>query len=490
MSFLTYEFLLFFLPLTALLIAVVRKRSLQNAALAAMSVFFYACFGMAGLFFLLYSAAITYAFGRVGYHLTQTGRKTQGTRLYTAGILLNLLPLVLFKYAGFAVQNANRLLIRFGMTMPVPNLLLPVGLSFFIFQSSTYLFDLYREKTQPERNPINYLLFVSFFPTISSGPIQRSTALLPQIRERKRVSLTRVQNAALLFVWGALLKLVLADRLKIFTDAVFSSYSQYGSIELFAGASAYSVQIYADFLAYTCMATALASLFGFDLADNFRQPYLATSMADFWHRWHISLTSWLTDYIYIPLGGSRKGQIRRYINIALVFLISGLWHGAAWNFVAWGALHALFQIAGHMTRKARESLCDRLHINRSTQGYRCLQRVCIFLLVTVAWILFRMESLRMAMDYIIRMITLFNPWALTDGTMSAFGLTASDWNICILSTAALIGVSLAREKGLRLYTAFGAIPKALLFTFLLCMVVILGLYGGTYDASAFIYTGF
>ena len=485
MSFLSYEFLLFFLPITALLAALARKRSLKNAVLAAASVFFYACYSAAGLFFLMYSVLVTYASGLMGYRAVQRGGKRT---VYIAGIALNFVPLVLFKYGSFAVENANRLFSRIGMALPLPEFFLPIGLSFFIFQSSTYLFELYRGRIEPERNFIDYLLFVAFFPTITSGPIQRSTALLPQIRERGRICFERVQSAALLFVWGAFVKLVLADRLAILTDTVFNSYTQHGSLILLLGAAGYSVQIYADFMSYSCMAIAVAALFGFELTENFHQPYFATSMADFWHRWHISLTSWLTDYIYIPLGGSRKGKPRRYANILAVFLISGLWHGAAWNFVVWGALHALFQIAGHATLGAREALCGKLHIDRNTQAYRCWQRAVVFLLVTTAWVFFRMESIHSAREYIMRMFTRWDPWALTDGTLLKIGLTQMDWNICILAITVLAGVSLLRERHGEIVC--GAIPSILVFVILMCATVVFGCYGAKYNASAFIYAVF
>lgn len=485
MSFLSYEFLLFFLPATALLAALARRRNLKNAVLAAASVFFYACYSVEGLFFLVYSVAVTYVSGLAGYRTMQRGGKRT---VYIAGIVLNFLPLLLLKYGNFATENMNRLLSRIGMVLPLPEFFLPVGLSFFVFQSSTYLFELYRGRIEPERNLVDYFLFVAFFPTITSGPIQRSTVLLPQIRERSGPCFERVQRAALLFVWGMFIKLVLADRLAIFTQNVFGSYVQYGGFVLLAGAVGYSVQIYADFMSYSCMAIAVAALFGFELTENFRRPYLATNMADFWHRWHISLTSWLTDYIYIPLGGSRKGRMRRYINILAVFLFSGLWHGAAWNFVAWGALHALFQIVGHATLGVRKSLCIKLHIDRNTPAYRCWQRVAVFLLVTIAWVFFGMESIHRAAEYIVRMLTYWDPWALTDGTLMTLGWTSVDWNICIVATAALMGVSLLRERSDEVVR--GAIPHILMFVVLMCATVVFGCYGAKYDASAFIYAGF
>ena len=485
MSFLSYEFLMLFLPATLLAAALARGKRLQNAVLAGASAFFYASYHVAGVFFLLYSATVTYAFGLIGH---RAASRDAGRRVYTAGIVLNLLPLVLFKYGDFAAENANRLLSRFGMALPLPGLLLPVGLSFFIFQSSTYLFELRRGRMRPEKNFLDYFLFVAFFPTIVSGPIQRSTDLLPQIKTRRSLRFEGARDAAVLFVWGAFIKLVLADKLAVFTDAVFREYARYDGLVLAMGAAAYSVQIYADFLSYSCMAIAVASLFGFRLKENFLRPYLATSMADFWHRWHVSLTSWLTDYIYIPLGGSRKGTLRRYANILAVFLISGLWHGAAWHFLVWGAVHALFQIAGHATLGARLALCRKLGVNRDTPAYRCWQRAFVFVLVTLAWVFFKMGSISSAAKYILRMLTGWNLWVLTDGTLGRLGLTLGDWNVCIFAALALLCASLWQERGRQ--KPGGTIFAIILFVALLCASAIFGRYGGAYQASAFIYTGF
>lgn len=230
----------------------------------------------------------------------------------------------------------------------LPQILLPVGLSFYVFQSTNYLLDLAKKKIEPERNFINVALFISFFPTITSGPILRASRFLPQLSEMRSVSFARFQRAVFTFLWGAFIKMMIADRIAVFTNQVYSDLENYSGLILAACAACYSIQIYCDFSGYSYMAIAVADLFGFDIPENFHQPYFATTIADFWRRWHISLTTWFTDYLYIPLGGNRKSRLRRYINIGIVFLISGLWHGAAWNFVVWGGLHAFFQIFGYL----------------------------------------------------------------------------------------------------------------------------------------------
>lgn len=350
--------------------------------------------------------------------------------------------------------------------------------------------DLKSEKMEPEKNFINYALFVSFFPTITSGPIQRGRKLIPQIRERHPVSFSAFQEAVFIFTWGAFIKMVLSDRLGIFVDAVYSG-SYTGWVQV-AAACAYSVQIYTDFAGYSFMAIAVAKLFGFDLDENFHQPYFAKTIADFWHRWHISLTSWFTEYLYFPLGGNRKGKPRQYLNILIVFLVSGLWHGAAWSFVFWGCLHAVFQIAAHVTRKSRLQLAERFHVNMESAAYRVWQSICIFAITTFVWIFFRAGGFMQAVEFIQRVFAEWNPWVLFDGSLFHIGLDPFEWNICWGSLLLLFIISIAREKGYNVQAVMRqpAVVRVLIWWFLFFSCLILGIYGEGYNASAFIYAGF
>ena len=366
MSFVNLQFWALFLPLCFLAYAVMKSAKGQNAVLLLASLIFYASYDFKYLLLLLACTAISYLGGLLG---------VRNRRIYIAAGVLNLAVLLVFKYTGFVLGSIQSLT---GLNFSLPEILLPVGLSFYVFQSCSYLFDLYNGKLEPERDIIAYALFVCFFPTVVSGPIQKGRELLPQIRQKRVVSYENFSFFLLVFLWGAFLKLVIADRLALMTDRLFLEYYDYTGAILMVNSLAYTFQIYTDFAGYSYMAIAVARLFGFELRDNFCQPYLATDIHSFWRRWHISLTSWFTEYLYFPLGGSRKGTARRYVNIFIVFLVSGLWHGAAWSFVLWGALHGFYQVFGHITRPWRSAIYDRLGIDRSKAAFRLGQRFVTF----------------------------------------------------------------------------------------------------------------
>lgn len=480
MSFVNLQFWALFLPLCFLAYALMRSAGGQNAVLLLASLVFYASYDIKYLLLLIGCTAVSYMGGLLG--------KRQ-RRIYIAAAVMNLLVLLVFKYTDFALGSIRSLT---GLNFSLPEILLPVGLSFYVFQSCSYLFDLYNGKLEAEENPINYGLFVCFFPTVVSGPIQKGRELLPQIREKRQLRYEDFSFFILCFLWGAFLKLVIADRLALMTDRLFQEYYDYTGVVLMVNSLAYTFQIYADFAGYSYMAIAVSRLFGFRLKDNFRQPYLATDIQDFWRRWHISLTSWFTEYLYFPLGGSRRGTARRYVNIFIVFLVSGLWHGAAWSFVLWGALHGFYQIAGHITRPWRSALYDRLGIDRSRAAFRLGQRFITFSLVSFAWIFFRSENLAKALVYCRNMLRGLAPWALFDGSLTAFGISSLDWAILLFALGLLGLVSVLREKGFDsgciLKQSMAA--RALLCWAMFIVILVFGAYGGEYSASAFIYAGF
>lgn len=254
-------------------------------------------------------------------------------------VTLSLGTLAFFKYANFFGENIARLLeLRSWEQVDV---VLPVGISFFTFHTMSYLIDLYRGKIGPSRDPIKFFLFVSFFPQLVAGPILRASSFLPQLDRTLRVTWPNFVSGAQLFIGGAIQKSLFADHLSIFVDQVYRSPEIYSAGTLWLAVAAYSMQIFCDFAGYSLMAIGTARILGFELPENFRMPYLARSVADFWHRWHISLSTWLRDYLYIPLGGSRHGPTRTQANMFITMLLGGLWHGASWNFVLWGALHGL-----------------------------------------------------------------------------------------------------------------------------------------------------
>jgi D-alanyl-lipoteichoic acid acyltransferase DltB (MBOAT superfamily) len=300
----------------------------------------------------------------------------------------NLGMLLYFKYAGFLTANFNWLSLEFGWNVqsPVLDIVLPVGISFFVFQSLTYTLDVYLGKLQPDYNLIRYMAFHSFFPQLVAGPIERATHLLPQFASPRQVTLLGVTDGLSLFVVGLFKKVALADFLALYVDRVYGDPSAFGGWELLLGTYAFAWQIYFDFSAYSDMARGLAMTMGFDLMINFDNPYTAVSLKDFWRRWHISLSSWYRDYVYIPLGGNRYGTLRMYRNIIITMVVCGLWHGANWTFIIWGALHAVGRVINDLLEKV--SAWNALP--------KLVKILAVFHFVCLTWIFFRAASVEQA----------------------------------------------------------------------------------------------
>ena len=322
-------------------------------------------------------------------------------RLLRCFAILALLPLLVFKYYNFINESVTEGLssIGLGFSLPGLNWAVPVGISFFTFQAVGYMLDVYHGRIKAERNVVDYLLFVSFFPSIVAGPINKASLVLPQIKNlRPYFDYDKAVAGLKMLLWGMFMKVVVADRVALYVDTVLPSYINYTGVTCFVASVLYSIQIYADFAGYSLMAIGVGKTLGFELTENFKRPYFSISITDFWHRWHISLSTWLKDYVYIPLGGSRCSKLRNYWNIFVTFLVSGIWHGANWTFIVWGCLHGVFQII----EKA-------LGIQKLKSGNRWvrLSRILItFLLVTFAWIFFRMPTLGDAWGVVTR---IFDP---------------------------------------------------------------------------------
>ena len=490
MSFVSFQFWALLLPLCFLFYVLCGKTARgQNIVLLAASVIFYASYDLKYLLVLAMSIAVTYLGGRIG---SEQESEKKRSRVYTWAFILNLIILIVFKYTGFLLGNINLVLSLFGVSIAMPKLLLPVGLAFYTFQSSTYLLDLKSGKAEPEKDLINYSLFVAFFPTVISGPILRAASFLPQIRQRREVSWERFQIFLFTFLWGAFLKLVLSDRLAGFVTYVFNSYYDYGGFIMLVHVSCAMLQLYVDFAGYSYMAIAVTALFGFDIPDNFRQPWFATTVAEMWRRWHISMTSWFTDYLYIPLGGSRKGKARKILNTFIVFTASGLWHGAAWTFAFWGFMGAFYMAVGQLTLPWRTAACEKLHINRESFGFKMLQRFIVFMLMAAIVVPFSIGGLKATAVYFRQMFSVWNPWVLFDGSFYELGMTAADWRICIFGGLILLTVSALREHG---YSCKFILQQNVAFRAALCLVmffalIVFGVYGAQYSANAFVYAGF
>lgn len=326
-----------------------------------------------------------------------------------------------------------------------------------------------------------------------AGPIERSKNLLVQINEKHKFDFNNLKIGFLTMLWGYFLKIVLADKIAVFVDTVYGDYQTYAGSYLVIATMLFAVQIYCDFNGYTMIARGAAKIMGFSLIENFDAPYLSTSVSDFWRRWHISLTSWFKDYLYIPLGGSRKGKLRKYMNKMIVFLVSGLWHGASLSFVVWGGLNGLYQVLEEVFRPVARKIGDFLKLKGDTLSANIVKGIVTFVFVDFAWIFFRANSLRESIDIIKQMVLVKNPWIIMDGSIYNCGLGEKNFLFMLICIGILLVVDLCKRKKIDLISLyekqdwlFQCVFVALFITFIL----IFGHYGPAYDAANFIYFQF
>lgn len=493
MLFHSIDFLLFF-PIVVILYFVIPKKIRMFWLLAA-SYYFYMCWNPVYSLLMLFSTIITYFSGLCISRATTQKQK----KLFVAGsFVLNLAILFFYKYFQFAVDSIMAVLGVFNISLQPPklNVLLPVGISFYTFQALSYTMDVYHEELPVEKNFFRYALFVSFFPQLVAGPIERSKNLLTQLEKPNSFSFENMRSGLLMMLWGFFQKLVIADRAAIFVDYVYNNFQGYVGYPLVIATLLFAIQIYCDFGGYSCIAIGAAQVLGIQLMQNFRQPYFATSIGDFWRRWHISLSTWFRDYLYFPMGGSRCGVVRRNWNLMVTFIVSGAWHGANWTYIIWGTLNGCFQIIERSLKNLPRRLQHLIHVedcHRRSFSRRFLKTVTTFFLINLTWVFFRAETVADAMDILHRIFSVNNLWIFTDGTLFRLGLDAIEFCTLIAAIAVLFVVDLSHEKGLKLRETL--YKQELWFRWLvyfaaLFAVLILGIYGEQYNASAFVYFQF
>lgn len=396
MLFNSIAFLLFFPILCALYFCIPASQlRLRNLLLLVASYYFYMNWDPAYALLLLTSTVITYlaALG-IGYFKEKRKKKI----CLVSSLVLNLAILFLFKYFNFLAMNIETALQASGLAVNMPKfaLLLPVGISFYTFQALGYSIDVYRGTVKIERDFPTYALFVSFFPQLVAGPIERSQNLLPQFKQQHRFDYDAVMSGVKLMVWGYFMKLVLADRCGIYVDTIFNNVDKHNGGSYLVASLLFPFQIYGDFAGYSLIAIGVARVLGFRLMENFHRPYFACTIGEFWHRWHISLSTWFKDYVYIPLGGNRVGKLRNYFNLLITFVVSGIWHGANWTFLCWGTIHGIL-------------LCIEKAFGISKQKYTGVKKsfhwAATFVLVCFAWILFRANNLSDAVSVVTGIFT-------------------------------------------------------------------------------------
>ena len=494
MLFNSFQFLIFFPVVTLVYFIIPRK--VRYIWLLLASYYFYMCWNVKYVVLIAASTLITWICGLL---LGRTAKVWLRKLIVAGGVLSNLLILFFFKYFDFFLDNINGLLKLLRVTA-VDNpfsFLLPVGISFYTFQALGYLIDVCRGDTEPEKNPLRYALFVSFFPQLVAGPVERSGRLLKQLRDVDKMKLwnyDRMASGFAMMVWGLFQKMVIADRLSIFVDTVFANVYACGTVETVLGAVGFSLQIYCDFAGYSSVAVGAARIMGFELMENFNAPYFAASIADFWHRWHISLSTWFRDYVYIPLGGNRRGKGKKYRNLLVTFLASGLWHGANWTYVVWGGLHGLYQIVGDIGKPVREKLNEKGKVKTEAASYRLGQVAVTFCLTALAWVFFRATTLQDALYYLRRMFTGWNPWVLFDQSLYGWGLDVVEFHILAVALVVLFLVDFVKYKKQEDIGNFLQ-KQNLWFTwgvliFLVISILVYGEYGINFDSKQFIYFAF
>lgn len=467
MLFNSFKFLIFF-PLVCLVYFLLRSNRSRTPFLLVASYFFYMNWKPVYAVLILASTAITY-FGAL--LMERGGRK----RLWLSlAIILNLAILFVFKYHNFINGAVATLLSAVGLRWPVPDfrLLLPVGISFYTFQALGYLIDVYRGTLRAERNFLTYALFVSFFPQLVAGPIERARNLLPQFHQEHRFSYTEAREGLCQMLWGFFMKLCVADVLSQYVDAVFNNVGQHNGTSMAIASIFFAFQIYCDFGGYSNIAIGAARVMGFGLMENFHRPYLSLGIKEFWKRWHISLSSWFMDYLYIPLGGNRCSRGRHLFNLMVTFLVSGLWHGANWTFLLWGALHGVYQVVATLWRQ----LFGIRQYNSLFK--RIVARLFCFVLVVFAWIFFRANNVGEAFTIV---SNIFTNWAMPYVDTSVFSIGLAGLALLVAKDVKdeagwSVGAFHSKRRWVRYLSVVGMISFILLF--------------GALDGSQFIYFQF
>ncbi|MDG2433549.1 MBOAT family O-acyltransferase [Flavobacterium sp.] len=410
-----------FLPIVFLLYWFVfnKTKKTQNLLLILASYYFYSCWDWRFLFLLVFSTFLDYY---TGIQIEKSEKEKTRKFWFWLSIGINLGFLGVFKYYNFFASSFAELLNDFGLKSSpfLLDVVLPVGISFYTFHGLSYVIDIYKKRIKAEYNFVDYSLFVSYFPLLVAGPIERATHLLPQVKVKRSFDFELAKQGLFQFIWGLVKKVVIADTCATYANAIFDNYSSMNSWSLILGAVYFAFQIYGDFSGYSDMALGMSKLFGINLLRNFNYPYFSRDIAEFWRRWHISLSSWFKDYLYIPLGGSKGGKSQQVRNTFIIFVVSGFWHGANWTYLAWGFINALYFLP-LLLRNTNRSNIEMVQLNWNFDSVKVVFQIFYtFLLACLAWIFFRANSITDAVQYIKRIFT--------EGNFSSQYLTNERYN--------------------------------------------------------------
>ena len=489
MLFNSLQFLIFF-PIVVFLYYLI-PFSKRWIVLLISSYYFYMCWKPEYIILIVVSTLIDYY---AALHMGKHKEKSKRKKFLLLSLFSNLGLLFAFKYFNFFNNSFGELFDSFNLMYNVPsfNLLLPVGISFYTFQTLSYSIDVYRGKKEPEKHLGIFAVYVSFFPQLVAGPIERSTTLLPQFRKKISPNYNNITNGLKLMLWGFFKKIVIADRLAVAVNNVYNNVHEHTPLAFVIATFFFAIQIYCDFSGYSDIAIGSAQVMGYNLMDNFKRPYFSKNIAEFWSRWHISLSTWFKDYLYIPLGGNRASKLRVYFNLYITFLISGIWHGANWTFIIWGSLHGFYLIFGKMTYKFRKNLSNKLFKNKFYALRKYSNIAITFIFVCFAWIFFRANNLSdsfFIIKNIILNISSFFNINVYRNTFFSLGLEAYELGIVIISILLLEAFHLLqRHQSIRYMLKNRPILIRWILYFSLILIVLL--WGYSSEQTEFIYFQF
>ena len=481
MNYTTIEFYIFIIVVCFIyyLVGLLFNGRFQWCVLLAGSVYFYyqVVKDVSSLFLLAFSVIVSYVSGLVCQkELKRPFRRV----IFWISIGLVVFPLLLIKFNGTLISVKT-------------NIIAPIGISFYTLQLIAYICDCYHKNIIAQTNLLKHVLSTIFFPHIIQGPIPKYGILREQLFSSHSYDSDLFMHGVQKIIYGFFLKLMIADKAAVFVNNVFDGKIEFVGGYIIIAAIFYSFQLYTDFYSCTLLSQGVALMFGIRLSENFKHPYFSLSIKEFWRRWHISLSTWLRDYIYIPLGGGKKGKFRKYLNICITFLISGLWHGNSMQFLVWGGMHALYQIVEECAKEAENKIYLKIGIGQTSVAYRIIKTVTTFSLVTLAWIIFRAKSLTAGIIMIKKMFSYYNPWALFGMELFDVGLDRFDFVVLQNSIFVLIVISYLQEKGISLHVWLQKqhlIIRWCIYIIGIVSIWIFGTYGYGFNAQDFIYGGF
>ncbi|MCR5420874.1 MAG: hypothetical protein K6E98_07710 [Lachnospiraceae bacterium] len=477
-----YVMVIFLLPLYYFV-----PRKIRWIVLLVGSIFFYTQIitDVKQFYFLVYSVILSYLAGIILQMVRTTDRLITKKFILFAGITLSSLPLILEKIRDISSG------VLFGQAFS--SLVIPVGLSFYTLQLIAYLVDIYRGVIDAQKNPLKYCLFITFFPQIIQGPIPRYDQLGSFLFNGNEYNFNNIIKGVQLVIWGFFLKYMIADKAAIVVNNVFGNPHVYAGGYIWVGTALYCMQLYSDFMSCTTISKGIAEMFGIKLSDNFNHPFFATSTKDFWRRWHISLSYWLRDYIYIPLGGNKRGRVFKWINLTITYAVSGLWHGGSIKYLIWGLCQVFYQIVGEI----RNIIVTDFGLEKYSMKNKWLStqinRLGTTVLFMLSVIIFRADTLQDGLTLIKNMLTVFNPWIFFDDSLFLLGLDSKEYLILILSIMILLLVSIKQESGMKLRDRFmeqNIVIRWVVYLLAIWTIWIFGSYGFGFNSNDFLYGGF